>query len=183
MIYSVRGWRKTGTCKALHCVQGMEQSLAPSTLTLLSCRSLGKGQLHCSPTCLLGARAELGWQRGLVRWLVLLEHGVTREGEDDYSTMMVSLAFLSLRHRRGKVVGKDGRVACALGLEAAAGPWRPIWLTVSMLQGSGCNIHAAAAFKSAGGTSAGHETHGCSCTPRTGSRGMGRHLSRLQPPA
>lgn len=25
MIYSGRGWRKTGTCEALHCVQGMEQ--------------------------------------------------------------------------------------------------------------------------------------------------------------
>lgn len=71
--------------------------------------------------------------------------------------MVVSLAFLSLRHRREKVVGKEGRVACALRLEAAAGPWRPIWLAVSMLY---CDIHAAAAFKSAGGASAGHETHG-----------------------
>lgn len=25
MIYSVRGWRKTAMCGALHCVQGMEQ--------------------------------------------------------------------------------------------------------------------------------------------------------------
>lgn len=32
MIYSVRGWRKTGTCEALRCVRGMEQwKYCPST--------------------------------------------------------------------------------------------------------------------------------------------------------
>lgn len=80
------------------------------------------------------------------------------------------------------MVGKEGRVAQALGLEAAAGLRRPIWLTVSMLQGSGCDIHATAAFKSAEGLLQVMK-HGCSCTPRTGNRGMGRHLSWLQPPA
>lgn len=82
---------------------------------------------------------------------MLLEHGVTREGGDDCSTVVVSLALLDLRHRRGNVVGKEGRVAHALGLEAAAGPWTPTYLTVSMLQGSGCDVLAAAASQSAGG--------------------------------
>lgn len=52
MIYSGRGWRKTGTCKALHCVQGMEQwRHCPGTkhLDLISWQIPWKGTAAVQP--------------------------------------------------------------------------------------------------------------------------------------
>lgn len=59
----------------------------------------------------------LGWQRGLVQWLVLPERSVTQEGGDDCSTAVVFLALLSLGHRRGKVFEKGSPGCSAWPLE------------------------------------------------------------------
>lgn len=136
-------------CKVMHrrlrWSNGGIASAPHALMLLLACRSLGKRWQQPGPTRLLGVRAAPGWQHGLVQWLVPLECGVTREGGDDCSTVAVSLASLSLGRRRGKVVGKEGKAAQAAGLEGAIGPWRPTWLTASMLQDRGCDAHAAAA--------------------------------------
>lgn len=187
MIRSGRGWRKPGMCEALHRVLGWSDggmASAPRALMLLlSCRSLGKRWQQPGPTCLLRVRAAPGWQRGLVQWLVPLESGVTWDGGDDCSMALMSSASLNPGRRRGKVFGKEGRAAQAEGLEVAVGPWRPTWLTASMLQDSSCDAHAAEASRSAGGLPQAMKYVGVHVRWGQGSRGVERHLSRPQPPA